>query len=167
MQLLKQKQRRVKPYDVVSFTNQYGETLQPGDKAVASTTCSGSGNLRVGIYCGLHGGRVVLEVAEPSAQMTKNGTVDEDLVHADVIAAIDSVAPNYQDEKYNNIDLGNGKKAINWREYRNDYSVHQGKIQEHVAANYYKRKVVRSRFTQLKNNNVRPLKVVQEDLKDF
>ncbi len=60
--------RRLKPFDAVPFTNSKGHVLQPGDAAIAVTTCTSRGELRVGTYLGTrkgsYGVNVILEVKD-------------------------------------------------------------------------------------------------------
>lgn len=51
------RKRRLKPYNAVEYKG-----LKPGDAAIAVTTCTSRGQLRVGRYLGLRGGNVVMEV---------------------------------------------------------------------------------------------------------
>jgi hypothetical protein len=53
--------RRLKPYDAVEYKNG-NHVLKPGDAAIAVTTCTSRGHLRVGRYLGLRNGGVVMEV---------------------------------------------------------------------------------------------------------
>lgn len=48
------RKRRLKPYDAVEFKRE-NVTLKPGDAAIAVTTCTSRGQLRVGRYLGLRG----------------------------------------------------------------------------------------------------------------
>lgn len=48
--------------NVVPFTNDFGQVINPGDEVVVVTTCTGSTNTAKGVYVGMHGKSVQAEV---------------------------------------------------------------------------------------------------------
>ena len=48
--------------DIVPFTNDFGQVINPGDDVVVVTTCTGSTNTSKGTYVGMRGKSVQAEV---------------------------------------------------------------------------------------------------------
>jgi hypothetical protein len=73
------RKRRLKPYDAVEFKRE-NFTLKPGDAAIAVTTCTSRGQLRVGRYLGLRGAYVVMEVHDKHTLLVDANDVPYDWV---------------------------------------------------------------------------------------
>lgn len=113
--------------EAVSFTNEIGQVIHPGDDVIVVTTCTGSTSTQKGRYIGMNGKRVQAEV--PSAHWTY------------FVKGTDERAPyNFTDRlwkaslKYNSPE---------WKALRDE-----------VYAPYEYRRVVGTRITTLQYNRI-------------
>jgi hypothetical protein len=113
--------------EIVPFTNDFGQVINPGDEVVVVTTCTGSTNTAKGKYVGMRGKSVQAEVPSGSWAYFVKGT--------------DERAPaNFHNELYKS-----GFK-YNTPEYK--------ELRDKVYAPYEYRKTYGTRITTLYYNRI-------------
>lgn len=162
------RKRRLKPYDAVEF-KRGNLTLKPGDAAIAVTTCTSRGHLRVGRYLGLRGRSVVMEVHDKRTLLVDANDVPYDWVAEQrEVPSVWNTAPNMD--------------RVNFRygtpEYTRAFAEHQAAYKKWKDTAYQEyldkldaRKVGYSCkefpytwVTQLQNNNIYPAGVALVDV---
>jgi hypothetical protein len=113
--------------EVIPFTNDFGQVINPGDDVVVVTTCTGSTNTQKGKYVGMHGKSVQAEVPSSSYAYFVKGS-DERAPH------------NFHNELY--------KSGFNWN------TPEWKALREKVYAPYEYRKIHGTRITTLQYNRI-------------
>lgn len=164
--------RRLKPFDAVPFTNSKGHVLQPGDAAIAVTTCTSRGELRVGTYLGTrkgsYGVNVILEVKDSRTVLVDANDVPYDfglenreLPYPRNYPLFNANGARYGTPEYN-AAIAEYQRAV--KEY-ND-----GPVAEYRAAqikrreNYSFKEFPYTWVTNLQNNNIYPAGIALVDV---
>lgn len=160
--------RRLKPYDAVEFKRE-GFTLKPGDAAIAVTTCTSRGHLRVGRYLGLRGAYVVMEVRAKRTMLVDANDVPYDwaaerreIPHPwDTAPKMDLGANRYGTPEYNEAYAKYRAAHKEWKE--TVYAEYEQKLKNRKIGYSYK-EFPYTRVTQLQNNNIYPASVALVDV---
>lgn len=164
--------RRLKPYDAVPFTNSKGHVLQPGDAAIAVTTCTSRGELRIGTYLGTRKGSygvgVVLEVKDSRKLLVDKNDVPYDfaaenreLPYPRNHARFNANGARYGTPEYN---------AANAEYQRAVKEYNDGPVAEYRAAQAKRRSAYSFKefpytwVTNLQNNNIYPAGIALADV---
>lgn len=169
------RKRRLKPFDAVPFTNSKGHVLQPGDAAIAVTTCTSRGELRIGTYLGTRKGSghyggisVILEVKDSRKLLVDANDVPYDfglenreLPYPRGYPRFNRTNARYGTPEYN---------AAN-EEYQKEVKAYNdGPVAEYKAAqakrreNYSFKEFPYTWVTNLQNNNIYPAGIALADV---
>ena len=161
--------RRLKPFDAVPFTNSKGHVLQPGDAAIAVTTCTSRGELRVGTYLGTrkgsYGVNVILEVKDSRTKLVDKNDVEYDY------AAENRELPyprNYPRFNANGARYGTPEWNEEYKRAVQEYN--DGPVAEYKAAQTKRREGYANKefpytwVTNLQNNNIYPAGIALVDV---
>lgn len=160
------RKRRLKPYDAVEFKRE-GFTLKPGDAAIAVTTCTSRGHLRVGRYLGLRGAYVVMEVHDKRTLFVDKNDEPYDYHNErkEIPYPQGAPRPNY------GLRYGTPEWHAAQEQYRKDYQTWQDTVYAEYQAKLAKRREGYSNkefpytwVTQLQNNNIYPASVALVDV---
>lgn len=168
-----ERKRRLKPYDAVEFKNG-NHVLKPGDAAIAVTTCTSRGYLRVGRYLGVRkssghygGTSVVMEVHDKRTLFVdKNDEpYDYDNERKEIPYPQGAPRPNYS------LRWGTPEWHAAQDQYKKDYQTWQDTVYAEYQAKLAKRREGYSNkefpyvwITNLQNNNIYPAGIALVDV---
>lgn len=157
---------RLKPYDAVEYKHG-AHVLKPGDAAIAVTTCTSRGYLRVGRYLGTRNGGVVMEVHDRRTLFVdaNDEQYDYDNERKEIPYPQGAPRPNY------NLRYGTPEWHAAQEQYKKDYKIWQDTVYAEYQAKIAKRRegYANKEFpwkwiTNLQNNNIYPAGIALVDV---
>lgn len=161
------RKRRLKPYQAVEY-KRGNVTLKPGDAAIAVTTCTSRGQLRVGRYLGLRGGNVVMEVHDKRTLLVDANDVPYDwAAERREVPSPWNTAPRmpsgmrWGSPEYKSALTKHQAEYKIWRD--TVYAEYQQKLKDRKIG-YSDKEFPYTWVTQLQNNNIYPAGIALVDV---